>query len=1037
MPERTPTSPETALRALLKHQHTEITVAVARSVDLFYARAARHPDISTMLSRLSAEQVERLKAEQRTQSLFCLQPDSAGELRERAQAIGRAYAMMGIRTEWLISSMALYSDELLGQLSPFLEVETSLRPLILQHLAEDLAGQLQGMESAALEERQVMEHIDLLLLSDTPVDALASRMLNKLLDIQGLDGAWIGRPDASGRLISDAVAGATLADYLGSVEIRVDDSPLGQGPAGQAWRKGDAIIVDDWTTDPSTQPWQKSAPSYGWRANATIPIQIDGSAYALLGFYSHIPGFFSHPNRQSLIRHLAVMLGVALSRQRQQKHLERINSLYRTFLAEGDILIRARSATEMLRKTCQRLTEGTLFGTAYVMQPDGEGWFHPLVAAGAGSGILGSIHVNAHFGYAPSLVADTWQSGRLQYRNDYLSDPRLHAQHEILKRNGWASMAVVPVHRDGQIWAVMAVTSPDKGIFDREILSTIARVGKLLGHGLDELDLKDRIDKERTVQSWMARHDPLTGLPNRVALLDRIPEALQRAQREEKLLGICMLDLDDFKPVNDRYGHAAGNALLQSFAQRLQTVLRQTDFVARIGGDEFVLVLENIRNMEDVEKVMDRVGLALDNAFQLPGSIEVHISGSIGITLYPFDEGDSEQLLRHADQALYAAKAEKEQRTRFWSVFQGDDETSMMQQRPYIELLHQGALVPYYQPILHLASGRIIGVEALARLRQGNEILPPAVFLGHLDHAAGQLLTEQMLYQVLLAAQHWETAGFPLEVAINVPAEVLLSSTFLERIKATITESPLPAERLTLEILESGEFLSLNLAKNRIAQIRAMGVRIALDDVGSAYASLLRLKEIAVDEVKLDQSFIQEIPQNPADLVFVMSVGALAQSIGARYVVEGAETAETINALAVLGVECVQGYAIARPMPEEALLEWLRAWNGIAQDTQPRTLLGAYASHLQFDGIYRLAPTILGQIQNLEEVCQCRLDEYLDRHDLQQSALGKAHQAYHYCVGTAHSAAELDTCRQHMASAMAVTQQQIAETWIPPHDGTN
>lgn len=1036
MSERTSISPEDILRTLLKHQHTEITAAIARSMDLFYARAASHPDISAILNRLSAEQFERLKAEQRAQSLLLLQPDTTGELRERAQAMGRVYAMAGIRTEWLISSMALYSDDLLGQLTPFLKHEDALRSLILQRLAEDLAGQLQGMESAALEERQVMERIDLLLLGDTPPDDLASLMLNKLLSIQGLDGAWIGRPDASGRLINDAVAGAGLADYLGSVEIRVDDSPLGQGPAGQAWRKGDTVIIDHWNTDTSTQPWQEGAPSHEWRASATIPIQVGGSAYAVLGLYSRIPGFFSYSSRQMLIRHLAVMLGVALSHRRQQKHMDRLNSLYRAFLAEGDILIRARSETEMLRKTCQRLAEGALFGTAYVVRPDTDGWFRPLAAAGVGSGILGSMHVNAHSGHPPSLIADTWQSGRLQYRNDYLSDPRLNAHHEILKRNNWASIAVVPVHRDGQIWAAMVVTSPDKGIFDREILSAIARVAKLLGHGLDELDLKDRIDKERTVQSWMARHDPLTGLPNRVALLDRIPEAMQRAQREEKLLGICMLDLDDFKPVNDRYGHAAGDALLQSIAHRLQTALRQTDFVARIGGDEFALVLENVSRMEDIENVMERVYRALDTPFLLPGGIEVQVGGSLGLTLHPFDDGDPEQLLRHADQALYAAKAEKGRRARFWCAFQGDDEASTMQRRPYIELLHQGALVAYYQPILHLASGQIIGVEALARLRQGNEILPPAVFLDHLDHAAGQLLAEQMMRQAMLAAQYWETAGFPLEVAINVPPEVLLSDTFLERIEVTIAESALPAERLTLEILESGEFLSLNLAKNRIAQIRAMGVRIALDDVGSAYASLLRLKEIAVDEVKLDQSFIQEIPQNPADLVFVMSVGALAQSIGARYVVEGAETAETINALAVLGVGCVQGYAIARPMPEEALLEWLRAWNGIAQDTQPRTLLGAYASHLQFDGIYRLAPRLLGQLQHLEDVCQCRLGEYLDHHGLEQSALGKAHQAYHYCVGTAHSATELDACRQHVASAMAATQQQIAEHGHPPH-GTN
>ncbi len=1013
------------LRSMLHTHAAEFNVAVRQAVERFYAGIAENSDLKVVLDRLGDDRVTRLKAEQCKHSLLLLRPDDEDDLEVRSRKIGKTHALMGIQSEWLINSMALYSDSLLEFLSPFFKNYPELRGYLLQRLAMDLARQLQGMESAAQEERTILEHIDLLLISDaTPAESVR-RMIDKLMSIPGLDGAWISHSEDGVHLPRDQVSGTELQEYLDAVEIRLDDSRYGQGPAGIAWRSGEIVYVDDWQSDRMSTPWRDASQKFGWRANVTIPVKVNGEPYAIIAMYSKIPGFFRAPNRQNLIRHLAIMLGIAIGNRQQQIRIDRLNSLYRAFLAEGDILIRARSETEMLRKTCQHIIEGTLFKIAYVMKPDQDDCFRAVVGAGSGSSILSNLGIQLASD-CPSLLRDTWLSERLQYRNDYRNDPSLSAQHELIKQQNWASVATIPIRRNGRIWAILGVTSSETSIFDQEILGALARVGKLIGYGLDEMDFKKRIDQERITQSWMARHDALTRLPNRVALLDRIPEAIQRAQREEKLLGICMLDLDDFKPVNDQHGHAAGDVLLQKVATRLNQALRQTDFVARVGGDEFALVLENIQNMEHVEKMMLRISDALERPYILPGNITVKIGGSLGITIYPFDEGDSEILLRHADYALYVAKRDKVARKDFWSSFQGEEGFSAKSNPTYCTLLQQeGCLVPHYQPILQLATGRIISIEALARLRQGTEILFPDTFIPHLDSAAMHILTSKMLRYATQTAQKLNVAGYSLEMAVNIPPEVLLSEACMPELQSILTESALAPEQLILEILENGDFLSLQLAQEKIAAIRSLGVRIALDDVGSAYASLLRLKEIAVDEIKLDQCLVRGISQKPTDLVFVGSVAALAFSMGSRYVVEGAETPEILDALAVIGVDCVQGYAIAQPMPEEDLLPWLKAWKPQPQNIQPKTLLGAYASHLQFDSLYQIAPAILSRLPCLENSHRCRLGKYLDMHGLENSPLAKAHQAYRACIARAHSAEEISLLRKKMTDGFAATRDNL------------
>ncbi len=349
-------------------------------------------------------------------------------------------------------------------------------------------------------------------------------------------------------------------------------------------------------------------------------------------------------------------------------HLERLNSLYLTLFPEEEVLLKARSETEMLRRICHRMIENHIFIACWIGRPDvqRESAFRYLATAGRGVQTLRGIRLRLD---QPGPVGvRAWISGKLEYSNDYQSDPSMTPWQEFLAKYHWAAGAAAPVWRDSQPWGVLVVVSEEKGVFSQETLSLVARMAKLLGHSLDEFDLKDRLEKEHIMQGWLARHDPLTTLPNRTALLDRIPEAMARARRQKTLLAIGMLDLDDFKPVNDMHGHAAGDALLRELSKRLQKVLRQTDLLARLGGDEFVFVLENVTRMSDLELLLKRVRQAIETPFVLPDGGSVQVGGSMGITFYPSNakESSAEGLLRHADHVLYLVKAKKGKRTRFW-----------------------------------------------------------------------------------------------------------------------------------------------------------------------------------------------------------------------------------------------------------------------------------------------------------------------------------------------------------------------------------
>ena len=435
---------------------------------------------------------------------------------------------------------------------------------------------------------------------------------------------------------------------------------------------------------------------------------------------------------------------------------------------------------------------------------------------------------------------------------------------------------------------------------------------------------------ERTLTT-QATHDALTGLPNREGQRLIFDQALARSERQERLLAVGFLDLDDFKPVNDTYGHAAGDDLIKEMACRLQDAVRRTDTVVRLGGDEFVLLLEGLRGVNELDQVLARLQAAIARPFNIKGEA-ISIQASLGLTIYPFDEADTDLLLRHADQAMYAAKARPGRASEGWvqlyhpdlgTITMGDE----VLRQDFLRALVAGEVTLRYQPLVALATGRVAGLEALTRWhREGREVSPDQ-FLSALGVRERQALGRFVLQTGLRQLAQWREMGLDIFLSINVTPEELDNPGFADAVFGILATQPnIPPESLVLEVLEIGEILEQEVALGHLQRLRSAGVKIALDDVGSAYASLLRLKNLPIDEIKIDQGFIRELSNKPQDLIFVESLVSLGLGMDVIITVEGVETEAHIALLREMEVHYLQGYAIAKPLEAEVVANFVRTF---------------------------------------------------------------------------------------------------------------
>jgi diguanylate cyclase (GGDEF)-like protein len=437
-------------------------------------------------------------------------------------------------------------------------------------------------------------------------------------------------------------------------------------------------------------------------------------------------------------------------------------------------------------------------------------------------------------------------------------------------------------------------------------------------------------ERERAAQEerirYQAYHDALTGLPNRASFTEHLEEAMRRAKRAGWPLALLFLDLDLFKRVNDSLGHDAGDRLLRVVAERIRRAVREADMLFRMGGDEFTVLLEDVRGPEEAAMVAGRVLEGIAEPLQLQHH-EISVSGSIGIALYPRDDVIGERLLKSADTAMYRAKELGRNRYAFFAREMNERvESQIMIEAALRRALKNEEFVLHYQPRVSAATGRATGAEALLRWRHPEwGLVEPARFVPLLEET-GLIVPvgAWVLAEACRRAKIWQAAGLPpLRVSVNLSSRQFRSEALFEAVSEALRASGLAPQLLELELTESLLVENVDHAMGVMGKLKAIGAAISIDDFGTGYSSLGYLKRFPIDSLKIDKSFVRDIATSPKDAAIVNAISALARSLGIGLVAEGVEEPWQVEFLRARHCTEMQGYLFSRPLPEDTVAEAL------------------------------------------------------------------------------------------------------------------
>lgn len=442
-------------------------------------------------------------------------------------------------------------------------------------------------------------------------------------------------------------------------------------------------------------------------------------------------------------------------------------------------------------------------------------------------------------------------------------------------------------------------------------------------------DITDRKQAEEKLEH-IAHYDLLTGLPNRVYLAKLLKSSMEWCLRHSQSLAVAFIDLDSFKVINDNQGHTAGDKLLITLSQRMKEALREGDTLARVGGDEFIVVMVGVDSIEGSKPVLEGLLKAASKPVTLNSAV-VQVSASIGVTLFPMDGVEPDQLMRHADQAMYLAKLAGKNRYHLFDTEHNNAVTIQSAEIDDIRLaLKRKEFLLHYQPQVNMNTGEVVGVEALIRWQHPDRgLVSPLDFLpaieGHpISLEVGEFVIENALSQI----RQWLSMGLSLPISVNISAYQLQQNNFATRLARLLTAHPeVSPHLLELEILETSVLSDIDQVSATMNACHKLGVCFALDDFGTGYSSLTHIRRLPAYLIKIDQSFVRDMLDNTDDLAIVEGVIQLAKAFQRKVIAEGVETKAHRDALLELGCQLAQGYGIARPMPPADIPKWISSWN--------------------------------------------------------------------------------------------------------------
>jgi len=708
---------------------------------------------------------------------------------------------------------------------------------------------------------------------------LLAEMCRMAVETGGYCMAWVGYGQAdSVQSIKPAASAGRASRYLDDVFVSWGDTPSGRGPTGCAMRSGKTQILQDFQSNPQIAPWLDAARRYNLQACIALPLKHGGNMIGTITIYAEQVDAF-HPEEVQVLEKMAAKLayGVSALRGRQARRQAELG------LGRADSLLKAA-----LEATADGILVTNRDGNVELYNQNFARMFN-IRGDDAGGGNAAAIM--AQLAAAPEEFAR-------QLREEHAHPDREH-DHVI---------ELV----DGRV--VGCITRPH--MLD----------GLTVGQVRSFRDISAQVRHEEQLR-YHATHDALTGLPNRALLSDRISQAITRAQRSGRLLGVLFVDIDRFKLVNDSMGHDTGDCLLMHTAAVLSGLLRKEDTLARLGGDEFVVLLENLGQEQDAARVAQNLLQSLAEPVEMAGR-EILFTASMGIALCPRDGEHPAPLFRHADAALYRAKRTGGNCFHFFlPEYRQDSRRKLELTSQLRRAIRENQMEVHYQPQLNLKEGRITEAEALLRWRHPvMGTISPVEFIPIAEETG--VISELFAWTIRtvcadLAA--WRTLNLPeIRVGINVSPRQFESEDLPEQLRRLLAQTGTEPSLIELEITEGTLMQRPERAVGILNRLRAQGFIVTMDDFGTGYSSLSYLMRFPVNKLKIDRSFIANIPENRNHISITRAVIAMAHELGVQAVAEGVETEAQKDFLAQHDCELVQGYLISRPVPRAEMELLLR-----------------------------------------------------------------------------------------------------------------
>jgi diguanylate cyclase (GGDEF)-like protein len=513
--------------------------------------------------------------------------------------------------------------------------------------------------------------------------------------------------------------------------------------------------------------------------------------------------------------------------------------------------------------------------------------------------------------------------------NDFLTNEQTAHWHALAKEGGTRSGAGFPLlKKDGAVAGVLLFLAGEENVFTDDLVELLAKLAENISFAIDNFDRADEKNRADERIEYLASHDSLTSLPNREMFNGLLRHAIETARRHQRQFAVLFIDLDRFKIINDSLGHDAGDVLLVEIADRLRKALRSSDVVARLGGDEFVVILEETADRDGIERIAGDLLAVLSQPLQLSGH-ECHTTASIGIAMYPSDGSDVQTLTKNADMAMYLAKEDGKNDFRFFTKEVRNQSIERLTLETALRrALERNQFALHYQPKVDMATGQITGVEALLRWTHPElGVLPPMQFIP-LAEETGLIVPigRWVLKEACAQNMDWQRRGLrPVSMAVNLSPRQFVDEHLLQDIDEALAASGMSPVLLQLEVTESMVMRNVSRAVKVLDAIQSRGIRLAIDDFGTGYSSMSLMKQFPIDTIKIDRSFVRDLPRDSEDQAIAQAIISMGKALGMTVIAEGVETAEQQAFLRDHACDEMQGFLFSKPLPAQQMADLLRS----------------------------------------------------------------------------------------------------------------